>query len=33
MAKRTEQVIEVEGKTLTVSTRDKVLYPAGGFTK
>src|SRR5947209_997933 len=33
MAKRTEQVIEVEGKTLTVSNLDKVLYPEAGFTK
>jgi bifunctional non-homologous end joining protein LigD len=33
MAKRTEQVIEVDGKTLKVSNLDKVLYPEAGFTK
>src|SRR5882724_8062349 len=32
MAKK-ETVIEVEGKTLSLSNLDKVLYPAVGFTK
>ena len=33
MTKRTEQVIEVGGKTLKVSNLEKVLYPEVGFTK
>jgi bifunctional non-homologous end joining protein LigD len=33
MAKRSEQVVEIEGKKLTLSNLDKVLYPAVGFTK
>ena len=33
MAKRKEQVVEIEGKHLTLSNLDKVLYPAVGFTK
>jgi bifunctional non-homologous end joining protein LigD len=33
MAKKTEQVIEIEGKKLKLSNLDKVLYPAVGFTK
>src|SRR5947209_18347072 len=33
MAKRPEQVIELEGMTLTVCNLDKVLYPEAGFTK
>jgi bifunctional non-homologous end joining protein LigD len=33
MAKRTETSIEIQGKQLTLSNLDKVLYPAAGFTK
>jgi bifunctional non-homologous end joining protein LigD len=33
MAKRSEQVVDIEGKQLTLSNLDKVLYPAVGFTK
>jgi bifunctional non-homologous end joining protein LigD len=33
MAKRSEQVVDIEGKRLTLSNLDKVLYPAVGFTK
>lgn len=33
MAKKTEQVVEIEGKKLKLSNLDKVLYPAAGFTK
>lgn len=33
MAKRSEQVVEIEGKRLSLSNLDKVLYPAVGFTK
>jgi bifunctional non-homologous end joining protein LigD len=33
MAKRTEQLIEIEGKKLKLSNLDKVLYPKAGFTK
>ncbi len=33
MVKRTEQLIEVEGKKLKVSNLEKVLYPKAGFTK
>ncbi|MEO8726594.1 MAG: non-homologous end-joining DNA ligase [Acidobacteriaceae bacterium] len=33
MPKRTEQLLEVEGKSLKVSNLEKVLYPAVGFTK
>src|ERR671939_266084 len=33
MAKRTESTIEIQGKQLTLSNLDKVLYPAAGFTK
>jgi bifunctional non-homologous end joining protein LigD len=33
MAKKTEQVVEIEGKKLKLSNLDKVLYPAVGFTK
>ena len=33
MASRTEQAVEVEGKTLKLSNLDKVLYPKAGFTK
>ena len=33
MAKRKEQTVEIEGKKLTLSNLDKVLYPAVGFTK
>ena len=30
---RTEQVVEIDGRTLKVSNLDKVLYPEAGFTK
>ncbi len=33
MARRTEQVVEIEGKQLSLSNLDKVLYPDVGFTK
>jgi bifunctional non-homologous end joining protein LigD len=33
MAKRSEQTVEIEGRRLTLSNLDKVLYPAAGFTK
>ncbi|WP_083763764.1 non-homologous end-joining DNA ligase [Candidatus Korobacter versatilis] len=33
MAKRSEQTVEIEGRQLTLSNLDKVLYPAAGFTK
>lgn len=33
MAKRTETVIEVQGKQLKLSNLDKVMYPETGFTK
>ena len=33
MAKKTEQIVEIEGKKLKLSNLDKVLYPAAGFTK
>ncbi len=33
MAKRTEQTVDIEGRQLTLSNLDKVLYPAAGFTK
>lgn len=33
MAKRSEQIIEVAGKSLKVSNLEKVLYPQAGFTK
>jgi bifunctional non-homologous end joining protein LigD len=33
MPKRTENTIEIQGKQLTLSNLDKVLYPAAGFTK
>lgn len=33
MPKRTETTIEIQGKQLTLSNLDKVLYPAAGFTK
>lgn len=33
MPKRTEQLLEIEGKNLKVSNLEKVLYPAVGFTK
>jgi bifunctional non-homologous end joining protein LigD len=33
MAKRNEQVVEIEGKKLTLTNLEKVLYPAVGFTK
>src|ERR1700759_1155913 len=33
MAKRTEQVVEIDGKKLSLSNLDKVLYPEAGFTK
>jgi bifunctional non-homologous end joining protein LigD len=33
MAKKTEQIVEIEGKKLKLSNLDKVLYPAVGFTK
>jgi len=33
MAKRSEQTVEIEGRQLTLSNLDKVLYPAVGFTK
>src|SRR4051812_5821977 len=33
MAKRSETTIDIQGKQLTVSNLDKVLYPAAGFTK
>ncbi len=33
MAKRTEQVVDIEGKQLSLSNLDKVLYPEAGFTK
>jgi bifunctional non-homologous end joining protein LigD len=33
MAKHNEQLVEIEGKKLTLSNLDKVLYPAVGFTK
>jgi bifunctional non-homologous end joining protein LigD len=33
MAKRTEQTVDIEGKQLTLSNLDKVMYPAVGFTK
>ena len=33
MAKRSEQVVEIEGKRLSLSNLDKVLYPDAGFTK
>jgi bifunctional non-homologous end joining protein LigD len=33
MAKRSEQSVDIEGKQLTLSNLDKVLYPAAGFTK
>src|SRR5688572_28921667 len=31
--KRTETVVELEGRTLVLSNLEKVLYPAAGFTK
>jgi bifunctional non-homologous end joining protein LigD len=33
MAKRSESTIEIQGKQLTLSNLDKVLYPKAGFTK
>jgi bifunctional non-homologous end joining protein LigD len=33
MAKRTTTVVDIEGKHLTLSNLDKVLYPEAGFTK
>jgi bifunctional non-homologous end joining protein LigD len=33
MPKRSEQTVDIEGKQLTLSNLDKVLYPAAGFTK
>lgn len=33
MAKRTESVVEIQGRQLKLSNLDKVLYPAVGFTK
>jgi len=33
LPERTEQVVEVEGRTLKVTNLDKVLYPDTGFTK
>jgi bifunctional non-homologous end joining protein LigD len=33
MAKRSEQTVDIEGRQLTLSNLDKVLYPAAGFTK
>lgn len=33
MAKRSESVIDIQGKQLKVSNLEKVLYPAAGFTK
>ena len=33
MAKRTESVVDIAGRELTLSNLDKVLYPATGFTK
>jgi bifunctional non-homologous end joining protein LigD len=33
MAKRSESVIEIQGKQLKLSNLEKVLYPAAGFTK
>lgn len=33
MAKRSEQIVEIEGKQLSLSNLDKVLYPAVGFAK
>jgi bifunctional non-homologous end joining protein LigD len=33
MAKRTESVIEIQGRQLKLSNLEKVLYPAAGFTK
>ena len=33
MAKRSESVVEIDGKQLTLSNLDKVLYPKAGFTK
>ncbi len=33
MAKRSEQLVDIEGKQLSLSNLDKVLYPAAGFTK
>ena len=33
VAKRTESVVEIQGRQLKLSNLDKVLYPAAGFTK
>ena len=33
MAKRTESIIDIEGRQLKLSNLDKVLYPVAGFTK
>ena len=33
MAKRTEAVVDIEGKKLTLSNLEKVMYPETGFTK
>src|SRR5919206_3205666 len=33
MAKRTESVIDIQGRQLKLSNLEKVLYPATGFTK
>ena len=33
MAKRSESTVEIQGKQLTLSNLDKVLYPKAGFTK
>jgi bifunctional non-homologous end joining protein LigD len=33
MAKRSESVIDIQGKQLKLSNLEKVLYPAAGFTK
>jgi bifunctional non-homologous end joining protein LigD len=33
MAKRSESVVEIQGKELKISNLDKVMYPAVGFTK
>ncbi len=33
MAKRTEQLVDIDGKQLSLSNLDKVLYPVAGFTK